>query len=615
MAVDPLALRPRTAVAIVDGALRLCSTSTGPWLLTLPAGVVVAAALLHLADAVRFGRALGLPVAFFTAAWLARALAQGAACHFIYASVLGSSDEPSPLRSAGAALRRAPSLIIAATYLLALDTLLLLFTGGLGFLFVSAHTAGYAVVMRGQGHPLRLAGTCARLLGAARRACAGVRAFGLTQPVAALNLHVTVTMLLWVGANILGLDLAYAQRFASLDNVVWLLALAVIVFTVFEPLRAATATLLLIDGRIRQEGLDLLAQVERLPLRRRARSGSPAASLSGAALVLALALPAQGAPRDTAELRRRLEAVLVECELTDEPFAHRVQSVDHLGPAEQASLGRFVATLERRAFEDCDCDAVRSDARAGLAEIHALDELETPEATATPQGSARAILERPEFQAAPQAAPDEPKPEAETSGIEAWLDAVLEWLRKHLFDDADRQRSNLPDTLGDPRAGAAVVAVLVGLGALALLGYILWRWREARRASGGETGAAALRATPLLQHQEGALARRSEAWLELADALAAKGEFREAIRHLYLALLSRLHHDGLIDYEPTWSNWDALATFRGAERLKGVFRELTRRFDFAWYGRAEGSHAAYRAFRELAGPLLEAGSTVEAGHA
>ena len=47
------------------------------------------------------------------------------------------------------------------------------------------------------------------------------------------------------------------------------------------------------------------------------------------------------------------------------------------------------------------------------------------------------------------------------------------------------------------------------------------------------------------------------------NQLAARGEFREAIRHLYLALLARLHREGLITYEPTQSNWEHLRAFRG----------------------------------------------------
>ena len=101
-----------------------------------------------------------------------------------------------------------------------------------------------------------------------------------------------------------------------------------------------------------------------------------------------------------------------------------------------------------------------------------------------------------------------------------------------------------------------------------------------------------------------ALSRAPESWAGLADQLAREGKFREAIRHLYLALLSRLHRDGAIDYDPAKSNWDYFRGFKGAHSLLGPFRELTRRFDFAWYGNLEVSQAAWNTFRTLCEPIL-----------
>ena len=64
-----------------------------------------------------------------------------------------------------------------------------------------------------------------------------------------------------------------------------------------------------------------------------------------------------------------------------------------------------------------------------------------------------------------------------------------------------------------------------------------------------------------------ALARAPESWAGLADVLAREGKFREAIRHLYLATLSRLHRDGAIDYDPAKSNWDYFRGFKGKGAL------------------------------------------------
>ncbi len=61
-------------------------------------------------------------------------------------------------------------------------------------------------------------------------------------------------------------------------------------------MRAACAALLLIDGRVRQEGLDLLTQLEQLPLRRKPRA--PLSAALGAALVLLVPALATAASND-----------------------------------------------------------------------------------------------------------------------------------------------------------------------------------------------------------------------------------------------------------------------------------------------------------------------------
>lgn len=112
-----------------------------------------------------------------------------------------------------------------------------------------------------------------------------------------------------------------------------------------------------------------------------------------------------------------------------------------------------------------------------------------------------------------------------------------------------------------------------------------------------------------------ALARPPEGWASSADELAAKGEYREAVRHLYLALLSKLHRVGAIDYDPAKSNWDYFRGFKGRREWVPPFRELTSRFDFTWYGKLGATADGYRSFRELARPLLAPDETRELANA
>lgn len=596
MAVDALQLKPRGAVTLFDAAIRVCATSSGVWALTLPAGAALVSAVLWLVEAGRRGEPLWAPVALVTLAWAFRAVSQGAACHYLEQQVLGPG-EPGVRQSALAALRRAPSLVTTAAVVLVLNLLLVVFTAGIGFLFLGAHAAAYATTMRGEGGAARVYGTASKLLGPARHTAAWVRLAGFTQLIVGFNLHVMIALLLHLGRSVLGLDLTFVDRFASLDNPTWLAAVAAVTFALYEPLRAATGTLLLIDGRVRQEGLDLLSAVEQLPRRRRPK-GLP---LTAAALLVAL-WPG-GAFAQTA-LRERVDRVVARCEAQGEVPRQQREVIDATPAADQSALSRFVARVERRAYDDEDCDGAVADLAQGLKLLEDAQRAQPADATSSRE-AARAILARPEFQQAPERQKAEPGEEEPPGWLaKLWDDfwkAIWEWLRNREPDDGPVEVSGG----ASPMVGAnAVMIAAIALVAGVLLYLLLrgWKRKGPDDAAVDESGAVAESA--LSDDPMSALSKPPEGWAHIADQLAARGEFREAIRHLYLALLSRLHRDGAIDYDPTCSNWEYLSAFKGASDLKPPFRELTRRFDFVWYGNLDASQASYATFRHTAGPLL-----------
>src|SRR5689334_7720325 len=113
MAASALELRPRGPVALLDAAIRLCGSNTGLW-----------------SHALHERRPLFFPSLLLTLAWFARGIFQGAACHYVERHVLGP-EEPSTWGSLRAALRRAPSLMIAVAMVLAIDLVTLPLTLGL----------------------------------------------------------------------------------------------------------------------------------------------------------------------------------------------------------------------------------------------------------------------------------------------------------------------------------------------------------------------------------------------------------------------------------------------------------------------------------------------------
>ncbi|QDE82171.1 DUF4129 domain-containing protein [Myxococcus xanthus] len=632
MAVSALELRPRTAVALMDAALRLCTRNAGVWALTLPGGAAVVAAMLYLAESVRMGWPLVVPSLLLTLAWFLRGLSQGATCHYVQELLLGTQGEPSAWGSLKAAGGRMPALFIAVAYLLGLNTLVVMVTGGLGYLLLQSHGVGYAAVMQGRGSPLKLYGTCSRLLGPARGTALWTRILMSVQVLAFFNLHIAFNFLLFLGRKLVGVDLTFAERYASLDNGQWLIFLAVTTFALFEPVRAATATLLLVDGRVRQEGLDLLASVQQLPSRDLGRPLPPPGATRGAAMLavvlgLGLLTAAPAHAQDTedakplapAEALRRLGEVAEACEAsTAEDSAGLYAPLESLGPGEAAKLDRFVRRVERQAFDEEDCDKARVTLTQGLTTMGATVDAQTRADARSASARAKDILARPEFaEAAPKAekdAPEEPSAPREAPG---WWQRFIDWLGaqlKKLFEREPaepRQETAQPFLTGASVANVLVV-VLVTL-TLAVLGVVLLRAlnRDKRRAGAEGVQVSTVDASTLAGDAHHALSRPPEGWAHLADELAARGAYREAVRSLYLALLSRLHRDGAILYDETLSNWDYLYQFRGRAEWKAPFRELTRRFDFAWYGNLPVSVDGYREFRALTEPLLAAPSRPE----
>lgn len=676
MAVPAIELKPRGAVALFDSAIRLCARSSGVWALTLPGGAVVTWASLQLAEAVTRRGELLVPCALFTAAWLLRGVFMGAACHYLDELVVGATP-PTTWRSLRAAFARLPSLLIASVYLPFFTLLSLACTAGLAFFFLSSHLVGYAATMTGKGHPLNLYGTCARMLGPARVNAPTVRwLFGVIVLVG-LNLHVAANLLVYLGRKLAGLDLTYAQRFVSFDNGVWVTVVLALAFTLFEPLRAATGTLLLIDGRVRQEGLDLVAAVKQLPQRRKKKPAFVAVALLSALCAIAAPSPAlaqedlhdteAASPNDSAWPEGRDEAPAVaqtryaaeteeaEAAPVDEdpeyaaepegeppvatdgaessqppPFDRlvaaadacryegdvraRLQGAQALGPAEQKALRRLADDVDLYTWTWRDCAVATDRLDAALPQVEqSVDAAQNadPEAAAE---RAKEILARPEFVPLPDRVkgPDVPgsnagvddDPNSLSNRFERWWRA---WMRK-LFDRTSDPDFQAPPTLA-PSSGEGAANFIVLLLLVAVVAVVVVVVFLAFRGKGDEGSEVEMESASVSKDAPdpmSALARPPEGWSSLADELAARGDFRGAVRSLYLALLSRLHGIGAIDYDPTLSNWDYCRQFRGHREWVPTFKDLTLRFDFVWYGHTEVSREGYGVFKKLTEPILAA---------
>ncbi|QSQ16739.1 DUF4129 domain-containing protein [Myxococcus landrumensis] len=620
MAVSALELRPRNGIAVMDAALHLCARSTGVWALTLPGGAAVIGAMMYLVEAVRMGKPLLLPSLVFTLAWFLRGASQGAACHHVQALLLEGQGEPQVWTSVKAALGRLPSLFFAVSYLLGLNALLLVLTFGLGFLLLSAQTVSFAAVMQGRGKLLRLYDHCSRLLGPARGTAAVVRLLMSVQVLVFFNLHIALNFALMLTRKLVGIDLTFAERFASLDNSQWVLFLVALTFALFEPVRAAASTLLLVDGRVRSEGLDLLASVQQLPERNKARPpGARGAAVLAVVLGLGLLVGAparaeEAEPRapvtSARDASRRLGVVSSACEGPAPEEDPRFVRMAELSTTERGKLDRLVRAVERQAYDEEDCDSALLTLEKGLTQATGTLEAQTRANARAASDRARDILARPEFAVAPARAdePEEPTAPPQMSWwtqFTTWLSKLLEELFERDPAAAPPRAPPSPGIVSGGQLADALVVTLVGL-TVVVLGAVLWRaLRKVRpTAEGSGLDVSTLDATALARDPAHALSRPPEGWAQLADELAARGDYREAVRGLYLALLSRLHRDGAILYDSTLSNWDYLRQFKGRSEWKPRFRELTLRFDFAWYGNTPVTNTGYQEFRALTAPIL-----------
>ena len=178
----------------------------------------------------------------------------------------------------------------------------------------------------------------------------------------------------------------------------------------------------------------------------------------------------------------------------------------------------------------------------------------------------REILSRPAYQ-----------PEPETP-VGAFLRKVLHKIRAFLGEIYSSLTRLLERLLG---AGAGsgwignvllVVILLLGLLAVVHFGRKIRRPQRKRKK------------TRVVLGEEVALDSTSSDLAEAGLAAARAGDFRTAVRKLYVSLLYELSERGLIELEDSATNHEYL---RRAARFAGVaspMRYMTDRFDYIWYG-------------------------------
>ena len=235
------------------------------------------------------------------------------------------------------------------------------------------------------------------------------------------------------------------------------------------------------------------------------------------------------------------------------------------------------------ASSDADRGAILERIAAGLyaIDVH-LDTLEEAAAHATPEARARVdeILARREFRP-----PEENAIARYIADLRKRIGQMLEELLARLFGNG-----------GAESIGTVLRVVIVGAGLLALIMLVraVVQAVQRRKVDG-----------PRKKRKRTVLGEEVDESTTAADlaaaarALAASGDFRGAVRKLFVAIIYQLDERGLVRLRAESTNREYLALVRGFEPLHPVMATMTDVFERVWYGGTEIDRSGYESFETL----------------
>lgn len=259
--------------------------------------------------------------------------------------------------------------------------------------------------------------------------------------------------------------------------------------------------------------------------------------------------------------------------------------------------------------------------QSGTTRLHAEETIAAPEETLTVEGSEQPVaapspldpdiervLERSEFRWRLPTNQEKSKP--------GWWSDFGDWLSRRLkdFEDWMRRLKRWLDGKPKPPVEGVLPATGFSLTNIALYGalavaalLLLWvlvralRQRRAERAT-APAGPAPVRAaasvSDLEREDTHAADQPSDEWARLAAELAARGEWRLALRAWHLATVARFGERGLVTVRRSKSDADYERELRrrGIATVLERFGRQRREFECRWYGRTPTEPVTVEAF-------------------
>lgn len=91
--------------------------------------------------------------------------------------------------------------------------------------------------------------------------------------------------------------------------------------------------------------------------------------------------------------------------------------------------------------------------------------------------------------------------------------------------------------------------------------------------------------------------------LSRAEERSQSGDYRDAVRYLYLAVLLDLDERGVLDYDRTRTNREVVRAMRNDPEMAGELQAVVTVFDDVWYGFHPLSEATYRDYERRVAAL------------
>jgi hypothetical protein len=172
------------------------------------------------------------------------------------------------------------------------------------------------------------------------------------------------------------------------------------------------------------------------------------------------------------------------------------------------------------------------------------------------------------------------RPPFANTAPETWWQTLI----RSIVDFLERLAGNTANGIFDARD------IFVGLGVLAVLFVVLYFVRNLRRNLVSEEALA-----PLLDETE---ARTPGEAFDKAQRFVNAGDYRNAVRQLYLATLLILDQRGKIKYDPTLTNRQVLQQASNDPGTTTALEPIVETFDRVWYGFEPLTRGEFDVYRE-----------------